>query len=205
MSTLGGSLIQNRWTLKRLVQNTHRQPYSKNRFDYKIRDLVKVIRVEKRNEYQIRENMWRTSYRITTQSYPQYYPYYTKRDSQGRPRQTQRGYKHTYETIIQLDSLSINVPVKLRLGSDKKWRFNSKTKKLPSGRIIESENTRNGINGDFFFRCSYIYKKEGILFGRNWTDGPPLKSNPQGIVFLPKHLLAVVETLMNYGILKDEE
>jgi len=203
MSTLGGSLIQNRWTVKKLIQNTYMHKYSKNRFDYKIRDLVKVIRVTKRNEYQIRENKWRTSYRITTQSWPQYYPYYTKKDSQGRLRSSQRTYKHTYETIIQLDELSINVPVKLRLGADKKWKSNSKTRKLPNGRVIESENVRNGINGDFYFRCSYIYKKEGILFGRNWATGAPTKSNPQGIVFLPKHLIAVLEVLMNYGVLKD--
>ncbi len=204
MSTLGGSLINNRWTLKRLIQNTHMHDYSKSRLSYKIRDMVKTIRVEKRNEYQIREDVWRTSFRITTQSYPQYYPYYTRKDSQGRPRQSQRTYKHTYETIIQLDSLSINVPVKLRLGADKKWRFNSKTRKLPNGRIIESDNIKNGINGDFFFRCEYVYKKEGILFGRNWANGPPTKRNPQNIVFLPKHLLSVVETLMNRGILKDD-
>jgi len=202
MSTLGGSLISNRWTLKKLVQNTYK--YKKSRFDYKIRDLVKVIRIERRNSYQIREDKWRTSYRITTQSFPNYYPYYTRKDSRGRSRQSQRTFSHVYETIIQLDSLSINVPVKLRLGSDKKWRFNSKTRKLPGGRIIESENTRNGINGDFFFRCEYIYKKEGILFGRNLTNGPPTKINPQGIVFLPKHLLSVIETLMNQGVLKDD-
>ncbi len=204
MSTLGSSLIQNRWTLKKLIQNTYLHEYSKTRLEYKIRDLVRTVRVEKRNEYQIRENMWRTSYRVTTQSYPNYYPYYTPRDSQGRRRQTQRTYKHTYETIIQLDKLSINTPVKLRLGSDKKWRFNSKTRRMPNGRVIESDNVKNGINGDFFFRCEYLYKKEGILFGRNWTNGPPTKVNPNGIIFLPKHLLAVVETLMNYGVLLDD-
>jgi hypothetical protein len=116
-------------------------------------------------------------------------------------------YRHQYQVVVQLESLSIDVPVKLRVGSSARWDFgpSGKARKVKQGRnikIIEGSNIVRGINADFFFRCSWLYHKEGILFGQNWTNGPPIKTNPRRILFLPKHALAVVEYLMNRGILK---
>ena len=99
-------------------------------------------------------------------------------------------------------------PFKGRVGAQGRWDFsiNGKPRKIKQGRnvrIIEGSNVTHGINGDFFFRCSYVWKKEEILFGRDWTNGLPLvKVNPHQICFAPKHFLAVVEYLMNRGILK---
>jgi len=196
-------LIKNEWTLKKLIQNTyHHLP---NRFVYKLRDYVKAISIEEVREYDVRVNQKRTYYRITSRSWPQYWPYYTKKDLRGRGRGYQRTYLHKYESIIQLDKLSINVPFKGRVGSDKRWRFgkSDRVKKLPNGRVQEGLNQKLGINGDFFFRCSWVWKQQKILFGRNWADGPPKKVNPKFITFAPKHYLAVIEYLMNKGILKD--
>jgi hypothetical protein len=60
----------------------------------------------------------------------------------------------------------------------------------------------NGLNGDWIFRCSYVYHKFGHHYGRNYFGFIPAhQTNPDNILFLPKHLLRVVEVLMNKGIL----
>ena len=69
-------------------------------------------------------------------------------------------------------------------------------------KIIEGSNIVNGRNGDFFFRLEYLYARENILFGRDWTNGPPRRTNPKRIIFLDKHSLAVIEFLLNSGYFK---
>ena len=86
--------------------------------------------------------------------------------------------------------------------SVKRWQA-AKNKAGTECKIIEGSNVTRGLNGDFFFRSSYVWKKEGILFGRDWTNGqPPVRVNPKQIVFTSKHFLACVEYLMNRGLLK---
>jgi hypothetical protein len=59
--------------------------------------MVKVIRIEKTDVYDGRMlGQARTKYTIRTQSTPQYYPYYTKRDARGRPRKKQMKFRHEY-------------------------------------------------------------------------------------------------------------
>ncbi len=195
--------IENKFTIKNLIQNTYLQ--QKNRFDNRDRDVLKSIKVKKVSSYELSSTRIRTKFIIETSSYPQYYPYFTKKDSRGRDRSYQRSYKHHYDVTIQLERLSINVPVKLRTGSDLKWDFSKegRTKKV-NGRVIEGTNIKRGINADFFFRLEFLYHKAGILFGRNWTNGPPTKVNPSGIIFLDKHMLRATEVLMSRGILKDD-
>jgi hypothetical protein len=197
------------WTLRRLIQNSYSHIETRTRFKYQTRDMVKVIRIEKTDVYDGKNpGQARTKYIIRTQSTPQYWPYYTKKDSRGRSRKRQIKYRHQYLVTIQLDKLSIDVPFKGRVGSAGRWDFgpNGKVKKIKQGRnikIIEGSNTTRGLNGDFFFRCSYVWKKNGILFGRDWTNGqPPVHVNPKQIVFAPKHFLSCVEYLINTGKLK---
>lgn len=197
--------IQNDWTLRKLIQNTYAHQYSKTRFTYKIRDLVKVIRVEQVSVYNGKDpGKARTKFIITTRSTPQYYPYFTKKDKWGRTRQHQIRYKHEYAVTIQMDKLSIDVPFKGRVGAVGSWDFSAagSPKKLPNGKIKEGTNYLRGINGDFWFRCSWVWQQEGILFGKNYAKGAPVKVNPNNIVFAPKHFLAVVQYLMEQGILK---
>jgi hypothetical protein len=113
-------------------------------------------------------------------------------------------YRHYYQVIIQLDKLSIDTPFKGRVGALGRWDFTSAGRsRRVKGKVIEGTNIQKGLNGDFFFRCSYVWKKNGILFGRDWTNGqPPVHVNPQQIVFAPKHFLSCVEYLMNTGKLK---
>jgi hypothetical protein len=202
------SPIRNNWTLRKLINNTYAHKESRTRFDYKQRDMVRVIRIEKTDVYDGKQpGQARTKYVIRTQSTPQYYPYYTKRDAQGRPRKKQMKFRHEYSTTFQLDKLSIDVPVKVLVGASARWDFSprGKDKKIKKNRtfvIIPGTNTQRGINGDWFFRCSWLFHQEGCGFGRDWTNGPPVRTNPHGILFLPKHALAVAEYLMNRGILK---
>ena len=202
------SPIRNNWTLRKLIQNTYAHAETRTRFKYQQRDLVRVIRIEKTDVYDGKQpGQARTKFTIRTQSTPQYWPYYTKKDSRGRPRKRQMKYRHEYAVIIQLDSLSIDVPFKGRTGSQGRWDFGpaGKSRKIKQGRnikIIEGINVQKGRNGDFFFRSEYVWKKEGILFGRDWTNGPPVRTNPKGLVFASKHFLSCVEYLMNTGKLK---
>jgi hypothetical protein len=193
------------WTLRRLLTNTYFHAETKTRYDYKTRDMVKLIRIEKVNVYDGKNpGQARTKFTIRTQSTPQYYPYYTKKDSRGRSRKWQLKYRHYYQVIIQLDKLSINVPFRGRVGALGKWDFSPRGRsRRIKGKVIEGTNIQKGLNGDFFFRCSYVWKKNGILFGRDWTNGqPPVRVNPREIVFAPKHFIAVISELMNRGILK---
>lgn len=198
------SPIQNVWTLKKLIQNTYAHKYSKSRFDYKIRDLVKVIQIRRITVYDGKqEGKAKTRYDIVTQSLPQYNPYFTVKDRWGRKRSMQRKYRHEYIVIIQLDTLSIDVPFKGRVGGLGKWDFSKAGQSYKKGnRIIEGTNVQRGLNGDFFFRCSYLWSEAGILFGRNYATSAPTKTNPQGIIYAPKHFLAVVQYLMETGTLK---
>ena len=197
------------WTLRRLINNTYAHQESRTRFDYKQRDLVRVIRIEETHVYDGKQpGQARTKFIIRTQSTPQYSPYYTKKDSRGRHRKRQMKYRHQYQVVIQLDKLSIDLPFKGRVGAQGKWDFgpNGKTRKIKHGRnvkIIEGSNVTRGLNGDFWFRCMNLWAREEILFGRDWTNRQlPIHVNPKFIIFAPKHFLVLVEYLMNRGILK---
>jgi hypothetical protein len=113
-------------------------------------------------------------------------------------------YRHQYQVVIQLDKLSIDVPFKGRVGAQGKWDFTPAGRsRRVRGNVIEGRNVTRGLNGDFWFRCMNLWAREGLLFGRDWTNGqPPLQVNPNMIVFAPKHFLACAEYLMNRGILQ---
>lgn len=195
------------WTIRKLVQNTYH--HKGNRFDFKERDVLKSIVIKKISVYNgMKPGEDRTKFEIVSSSYPQYMPYYFERSLWAHNRKKQRTYKHQYDVTIQVDSLSIDDDrVHLRTGADAKWDFSPKGKGKWVGtgrqkRFHEGTNITRGVNGDFFFRCSWLYQQKGLLYGRNFTNGPPLKTNPKMIVFLDKHMLRVIEELMNRGYLK---
>lgn len=196
-----------KWTIRKLIQNTYH--HKRNRFDNMDRDVLKSIVVKKVSVYNGKEpGKDRTKFIIQSSSYPQYAPYYSGKDVRGRPIKYQRTYKHQYEVTIQMDSLSIDDDrIKLRTGADAKWDFSKAGKSSYSGtgrnrRLVEGSNIKRGLNGDFFFRLSFLYQQEGILFGRNFANGPPVKTNPMNIVFLDKHLIRTLQTLIDRGILQ---
>lgn len=162
-----------------------------------------------------------TKFVVTSQSTPQYRPYFTGKDSRGRPRQFQRKIKHQYDVTLQLDRLSIDAPVKYRTGSDRKMLFGPNVKAqytpakkqiIKNGKIVQRAkpgtlirddlNVLRGRNGDFFFRLEWVLQENGALFGRNWAGWPPVKTNPHKIPYLDKHALTVVLTLIKKGKIK---
>jgi hypothetical protein len=193
------------YTLKQLIQNTHH--HMQNRFEYMKRDVIKRIQIREVKVYNgLNPGESRTTYKITSSSYPQYYPYYTPKDSRGRSRGSQRTYKHEYDVIIQMDELSLDTTrFKIRTGSDAKWDFSprgSSKKDKRTGRVTEGTNIKRGLNGDHFFRLSYLRKEAGYLYGKNFANRPPVKTNKKMIHFLTKHELRVLEILVNRGILQ---
>lgn len=195
------------WTIRKLVQNTYH--HFENRFDFKDRDVLKSISIKKISAYNGKDpGKDRTKFIVESSSYPQYPPYYTGKDIRGRDIQYQRTYKHHYDVTIQMDTLSLDDDrIHLRTGADAKWDFSEKGKgkwvgKGRQRRFKEGTNILRGLNGDFFFRLSYIRKEAGLLYGRNYADWFPKVTNPNGIQFLTKHELRVIEILTNRGILK---
>jgi len=185
------------WTLKKLIQSTHL--FAPSRFDNMERDVLKRITVERVTVYdQKKPGEARTTYRIRSYSYPQYGMYLHKTKTGHK----QRRYLHDYAVILQLDHLSINVPFRLRTGSEKKY-LPGQRGKIIDGKLIESQNYLNGKNMDFFMRLEWLYKDAGILYGRCTANGPPLKANPQMNLFLDKHALSVIRRLMSMGVLKN--
>jgi hypothetical protein len=171
--------------------------------------MVRIIQIEETSVYDGKQpGQARTKYVVRTQSTPQYYPYYTKTDARGRPHKRQMKFRHQYQVVIQLDKLSIDVPFKGRVGAQGKWDFTprGKDRRIKQGRtfkIIPGTNQVRGLNGDFWFRDMNLWGREGILFGRDWTNGQlPIHVNPKFIIMAPKHFLVTVEYLMNRGILK---
>ena len=195
------------WTIRKLIQNTYTNMHS--RIEYKDRDVLKYVYLAKVSVYDGKKpGEAKTKYVIHSFSYPQYYPYYTKKDNRNRPRKYQRTYKHKYDVTIQMKTLSLDeTDIKIRTGSDCKVDFSKEgrghfTGKGRNKRYIEGNNIKKGRNLDFFFRLEYLYSYLGILYGRNWTNGPALKANPKNIVFLDKHALSVLEYLVNRGIIQ---
>jgi hypothetical protein len=191
-------------TLRTLIQNTKR--FFPNRFEYRARDSVHVIRIERVTVYGGGEpGTGRTTYRIRSRSWPQYWPYYVTHDRRGRRHRYQRTTKHEYEVTIQMDKLSIDdTRFKIRTGLGRLWDFTkaARPSRDKRGTIIESKNVERGINGDHFFRLSWIRKQAGVLYGQDYTNGPPLIRNPKMIQFLTKHEIGVIRYLMRRGILK---
>jgi hypothetical protein len=171
--------------------------------------MVKGITIEKISVYDGKApGDARTKFIIRTSGYPQYSPYYVRKDARGRLRKKQMKFRHQYQTTIQLDEMSLDVPFKFRVGGQGKLDTGPKGKarRIKSGRtyrIIESSNVIRGINGDFYWRLSALCKREGVLFGRDWTNGKmPIVVNKTMTVFFPKHALAAIELLCNRGYLK---
>jgi len=103
------------FTIKEVALLT--QKYFSNRIDYMKRDVLikviikeqKIINVKDKTRPQIK-------FIIETQSYPQYYPY--NKHTGG----VQRKYRHEYDSVLELDVLSVNSTAWVyRLGSGRKW------------------------------------------------------------------------------------
>ena len=214
------NVIEGKFSLLDVLRIT-KQEYN-NRFDFKERDVLKQViikQIKTLNPDRPKEPTIR--YTVETRSYPNYPPYLKK------GKIVQRRIRHEYEIIMELDKLSLKTKTwKVRLGSGKKWiekpsqsmihsiyrenlshwskeRIASHRAKRGLYENVGDYNARVlGINGDWCFRCSYVFHHFGHHFGRNyWGFTPAHIMNPDNIPFFPKHILRLIEFLMGRGIL----
>lgn len=216
------------YTVKEVFQNTFH--YMKNRFTYakrdKIYNRVSIKRVKIFDKD--RKDMPLVKYEVTTKSTPQYKPY-TK--GIRKPAIVNRKIHHHYDVVFETDKLSLNTRRwSVALGSGKKWRkppqsqiksiYQETRKSWTKDQIDRHKKKKNlyldvgdynaqvnGINGDWLFRCANLYKRRGHLYGRLYNEAnskAAKKTNPQDIMFFPKHLIVFFELLMKRGILKDD-
>jgi hypothetical protein len=198
------------WSIQNLLDVTAQA--AQTRFEYMIRDVVKsAVRIQKVTTYDGKNpGEGITKYVCQSSSYPQYYPYLTKKDSRGRARTYQRTHRHTYDVIIQVNTLSLSqAGVKIRTGANKRYNFYPdknliKSKKNPNGKYLSVGDYNivvNGINPDHFFTQEYLRHADKCLYGKNYTNGPPdTTRNKFQVPFLMKHELRVLITLMEAGI-----
>ena len=61
-----------------------------------------------------------------------------------------------------------------------------------------------GIMLDWFYRCQWVWRRYGHLYGRmTCLDRAPNKTNPKKVMFFDKHSLGFILFLVNKGILKN--
>lgn len=169
-------------------------------------------------------------YRIITYLEPKY----KRRKIRGTSRIFGRKVTKSYQIILEIDRLSIDTKHwQIRLGTGRVWqkmngerfmaitrrerRLHPNVQRLLKVKALKANAFLNegdwnalalGINADFIFRCSFVYKKYGHLYGI--TQGlpdyrPPVKTNPKGIMFFPKHILNFLELLAEMKILISEQ
>jgi len=62
-----------------------------------------------------------------------------------------------------------------------------------------------GVNADFYFRDAWALSVHNHLFGRQYSGlKPSPKTNPNNIPFFPKHGIALIEKLIESGVLKND-
>jgi len=117
---------------------------------------------------------------------------------------------HRYPVIFLIKDLDagINSAFKSRVGGLKRWRT-SKLKisegKTPAekerirkiNQRVTDQNIRNGLQGDFIFRCMWVWKQYGLLFGpMTCLNRPPKETNPQLWPYFSKHEYWIVTKLL---------
>ena len=227
-------IIEGTFTIKEVFNFTFQSKEFKNRFKFAKRDKIYgSVRIKKIKYFDPdRLKAPIVKYEVTTTSHPHYYPYrYRQASGKSKGRTRQRNIKHQYQIIFETTRLSLNEKNwSVRLGSGKTWKkpnqavvksiFQETRKKWNKEQIDKHKRKKNlyldtgdwnarvqGINADFLFRCAYVYKKYGHLFGRQYgadARKPPTKTNSKQIIFFTKHLIVFFSLLMKAGVLKDD-
>lgn len=115
-------------TLRKIWEDTYQ--YKKSRFNNKKRDVIKKVYVDTITSLTLdRLNIPSQKFRITSYSYPQYYPY---NKVKGKRSKNQRTIRHEYDVTLELEELSLDSRFYWRVGSQRKWP-NRKT--IPQSKI----------------------------------------------------------------------
>jgi len=215
------NIIQGTFTIPEVFKLT--KSYYRSRFQNRKRDHVKMIRIRKITVFnKDRKLAPIVKYEIISQSTPKYGAYINSRNKG-------RNIKHQYDIIFEIDELKLTSKNwKIRLGTGKSWKnapqnqidsiYRKNLQRWSPERIQRHRQRRHryidsgdwnaqyqGLNGDFVFRCAWVYKLHGHLYDRMYgaaAQRPPVKMNPKKIMFFPKHIISFLEILMNRGIFK---
>lgn len=171
------NVIQGTYSVREVFHMTEQSEF-KTRFENAKRDKVKVIRIKKIQYFKKdREGAPLVLYEIETQSTPQYYPYYTRKDNRGRTRKTQRKIKHEYDITFQFDRLSIDTKnwrgVVGRLGKIEDPPF-EKVKTIPrekmarwkkkySKKILERKIRNHRNRAKYLNKGDYLAQEKGLM------------------------------------------
>ena len=102
---------------------------------------------------------------------------------------------HKYPVTFIIHSLELGMfsTFKLREGGLKKPIFANPSM---SSQQIGEKNIRAGIDMHFIYSLMFVYKKYNLLFGRNYTSRPPIKTNPKMIPYFGKHSWFIVKNIL---------
>lgn len=215
------NIIDGTYTIREVLQFT--KQYVPNRFEYRKRDVLKRITIQKVIELSPdRPSEPSIRYTITSFSFPQYKPYINVKGKQAKK---QRSIRHQYDTILTMDRLSIDTKAwKIRTGTTKKWiakppqkyvkQIYRETRKLWDKKRIERHKKKapyldpgdynsqeRGIMADWIFRQAYAFHKAGHFYGNPQMGKRPSSLNRKAVLFFNKHQINIIETLMVRGIL----
>lgn len=216
------NVIEGTHSIRDVLLNTKK--YVSNRYDYRERDVLKRITVQKVTQLSPdRPDEPSVRYHIRTYSYPQYSPY---KQTKSKDAKKQRKVRHQYDTILVMDRLHIDTKAwKIRTGSTKTWikkppqklvktiyketrqlwnkkRITRHKKKAPYLDAGDYNSQVKGIMADWIFRQAHAYWKAGHFYGNPRIGKRPSKLNKQNLVWFNKHQLRLIEQLMIAGVLK---
>jgi hypothetical protein len=219
----------NSLTIRQLWEYTYK--YVESRFDYRDRDVLKRIKVQEVKSYsKDRRNQPLVRYDIVSYSYPQYDPYgKVKGRLSKKQRKVKHQYSSTIqlENLTWNSKIRYRLGSQKKWPEDKKikWKevkaihssirekyykkygkgtkeYNEAIKKhKKKARYLDKGDYISqvfGINGDFYWRIQGNLYLRGMLFGIAWEKD----MYDEGIPFLDKHSLRVIEVLLRRKVIK---
>lgn len=108
--------------------------------------------------------------------------------------------KHRYPvTVLFYDiNLGFNSPFRWRTGSNKKLQVAKRGSSQQERKRIAENNIKNGVQPQFIFEIMWVANMWGLLFGpMTCLNKPPLKTNPYFWPFFDKHMLYILEKILN--------
>ena len=219
------------YSIKQALAMTLRSKKFRTRFFNRDRDKVRLVSIQtvKSLNWHGKDRQLSTYFEMQSRSVPKYYTKAMRKRVNFFGKIT-----HTYDVFLKIDTLKVTEKNwQAYLGSARAWQPNPPQDKIGSiyrknlakwdaEKIRKHRKKRhpyvdvgdynaqaNGINGDFRFRCCFVYEKFGHLFHKRGirlsaqeiTKAPKI-TNPRQEFFLPKHLINLFETLIERGILK---
>jgi len=226
------TVLRGKYSIREVLEITNqyaRNRFEYKRRDVLKRIIIKKVKTYEVD----RKKAPSISYFIESRSYPNYKPYYDPRSGRKYQRKIYHDYDVVLQMDrLSIDSRAWRgrlgsgkkwdtMPPQSQIkqiyrDTRKRWKKKYDTNKLKE--VIKKHRLRavyldigdynsrvRGINGDFKFRLAYAWNLNGHLFGKDIgaRDIPASKTNPNNIVFFPKHFINVIEVLLGRGILKE--